>query len=239
MKKLFLAVIAISFASLTCGQTVKFVSDSVFRATVDTIRAPKNVKTVAPNVENGFRGLHVTAGATYAIGRDVDKAFNGTVSLGYQVGRNGGFEFGAQAEGGTRFAVEGYGKVNLGRYSAESYLIPALKIAIGACEQDMWAGASTDPEKPQGVKLALACPRMAACASAEFDLKWKPTRREPRFYLEAFGGYRHTPKWGTEMKTGSIASDGSRVYEIESPMKRSYGYFFVGIRLGFAAYRTK
>lgn len=216
------------------GQTFEIVSDSVYKAKIAEIKkTAKGTRTVAPQVENGFRGLHITAGASY--GKDV----NGTVSLGYQVGKHGGFEFGGQVEAGNRFAAEAYAKQNLGRYHAESRLIPALKLGVGASEQDMWCGASTDPSAPQGVKLALACPRMAFSAIAEFDLKWKPSRKEPRFYVEFYGGYRLTPSWGKEMPTGTFHTDGTRVYKIDGPLDKEAGHFYGGVRVGWALYRVR
>ncbi len=235
MKKLiFAAALALVAAATGYGQTIQVVSDAEYNNLVKETKAShKEVKTVAPQVENGFRGLHITLGASY--GKDV----NGTASLGYQLGRNGGFEFGGQLEAGNRFAVEAYAKQNLGRYHAESLFIPALKIGVGASEQDMWCGASTDPEAPQGVKLALACPRMGVSAIAEFDLKWKPSRKEPRLYVEFYGGCRLTPSWGKEMPTGTLHSDGTKVYKIDGPLDREWGHFYGGIRLGWALYRIK
>lgn len=236
MKKIITMIAASVLAINTSayGQTFEIVSDSVYKAKIAEIKKPaKGTRTVAPQVENGFRGLHITAGASY--GKDV----NGTVSLGYQVGKHGGFEFGGQVEAGNRFAAEAYAKQNLGRYHAESRLIPALKLGVGASEQDMWCGASTDPSAPQGVKLALACPRMAFSAIAEFDLKWKPSRKEPRFYVEFYGGYRLTPNWGKEMPTGTFHTDGTRVYKIDGPLDKEAGHFYGGVRVGWALYRVR
>lgn len=236
MKKIITMIAASVLAINTSayGQTFEIVSDSVYKAKIAEIKkTAKGTRTVAPQVENGFRGLHITAGASY--GKDV----NGTVSLGYQVGKHGGFEFGGQVEAGNRFAAEAYAKQNLGRYHAESRLIPALKLGVGASEQDMWCGASTDPSAPQGVKLALACPRMAFSAIAEFDLKWKPSRKEPRFYVEFYGGYRLTPSWGKEMPTGTFHTDGTRVYKIDGPLDKEAGHFYGGVRVGWALYRVR
>ena len=234
MKKIITMIAASVLAITAYGQELSIVSDSAYNAKIAEIKKPaKGTKTVAPQVEHGFRGLHVTAGASY--GKDV----NGTASLGYQLGKNGGLEFGGQIEAGNRFAVEGYVKHNLGRYHAESRLIPALKLGVGASEQDMWCGASTDPNAPQGVKLALACPRMAFSAIAEFDLKWKPSRKEPRFYVEVYGGYRLTPSWGKEMPTGTFHSDGTKVYKIDGPLEKETGHFYGGVRIGWALYRIR
>lgn len=244
MKKFYIAIMAtvicgMFFAVSTTAQNVYVLSAAKYKALSDSLELSTKgtAKTRALNPDNGRRAFHATAGASYSFGADCPA---GSFSLGYQLGKNGGFEFGAQAEAGRRYMAEGYVKQNLGVYTAENYVIPALKIGIGACDQDQWAAAQTDPSLSQGVGLAFKSIRqMKFCASAEFCLKLKPTRKEPRFYMEAFGGYRITPYWGKELASEKIASKNTDIYDIELPVAKKFGYAFVGVRLGWSFYRVK
>ena len=235
------AIIILSsiFAAPVYSQRVVILAPAKFKALGDTLEVSTKgrAKVRALNPDNGRRAFHITAGASYSFGADCPA---GNFSLGYQLGNNGGFEFGAQAEAGRRYMAEGYVKQNLGIYTAENYVIPALKIGIGACDQDQWAAAQTDPSLSQGVGLAFKSIRqMKFCASAEFCLKLKPTRKEPRFYMEAFGGYRLTPYWGKELSSEKIASNNTGIYDVEVPMAKKPGYGYLGVRFGLSLYRVK
>ncbi len=234
MKK-YIFIAAILFAAISANaQNVESISDAEFATLLEqTKTADEKVRTTAPKIyESGKRAFHITAGASYG------KEVCGTIGFGYQVGKNGRFKFGTRVEKGNRLSVDFYAEHYLGSYHTESRIIPAFKLGVGASEQDMWCGRTTDPNASQGVWLGLACPRMAFSAIAEFDLKWKPAKKEPRFYIEVYGGYRLTPSWGNEMSV-NFNENGNRVYDLTSPLKKKFGYFYVGIGCGWALYRNK
>ena len=229
-----IAILSSIFAAPVNGQQVYILSPAKYKALSDSLKASSRgrAKTRALNPDNGRRALHLAGGVSY---NALTKSPEANLSLGYQLGKNGGFEFGAQAASDfNRFTAEVYAKQNLGIYTAESVLIPALRMGVGACDQDMYFGKQTEGSS----WIAVAAPRMAFCASAEFDLKWKPSKKEPRLYLEGFCGYRITPSWGKAMKTGEVHADGN-LQNIASPLEKKFGYFYAGVRIGWALYRVK
>lgn len=229
-----IAILSSIFAAPVNGQQVYILSPAKYKALSDSLKASSRgrAKTRALNPDNGRRALHLAGGVSY---NALTKSPEANLSLGYQLGKNGGFEFGAQAASDfNRFTAEVYAKQNLGIYTAESVLIPALRMGVGACDQDMYFGKQTEGSS----WIAVAAPRMAFCASAEFDLKWKPSKKEPRLYLEGFCGYRITPSWGKAMKTGEVHADGD-LQNIASPLEKKFGYFYAGVRIGWALYRVK
>lgn len=230
------AIIILSsiFAAPVYSQQVVVLSTAKYKALSDSLKASSRdrAKVRALNPDNGRRALHLAGGCYF---NSLTKSAEATLSLGYQLGKTGGFEFGAQAASDfNRFTAEAYVKQNLGVYTAESALIPALRIGVGACDQDMYFGKKTEGSS----WIAVAAPRMAFCASAEFDLKWKPSKKEPRLYVEGFCGYRITPSWGKAMKTGEVHAD-SGLQSIASPLDKKFGYFYAGARIGWALYRVK
>lgn len=230
------AIIILSsiFAAPANGQQVYVLSPAKYKTLSDSLKANTKgrAKVRALNPDNGRRALHLAGGCYF---NSLTKSAEATLSLGYQLGKTGGFEFGAQAASDfNRFTAEAYVKQNLGVYTAESALIPALRIGVGACDQDMYFGKKTEGSS----WIAVAAPRMAFCASAEVDLKWKPSKKEPRLYVEGFCGYRITPSWGKAMKTGEVHAD-KNLQRIASPLEKKFGYFYAGARIGWALYRVK
>lgn len=231
----------VSTIGLTYAQEVKVVTDSVYKATINNIRSTKGRATKFRYYENGQRGLLVSAGASYnflAQPRKATDGFNAALAVSYRFGKHGGAQIGVGAEGGNTTTVQAFFKQNLGRYYSKSWIIPEIGVYAGASDQLMWSGASTDPSAPQGVAMKVACPRFAFCASAELSLKIKPApKKEPRFFIELCGGYRVTPYWGKEMSVNNISLSNSKVYPIDNPLPRRWGYFYTGIKVGFAIYR--
>ena len=229
-----IAILSSIFAAPMRAQQVVVLSPEKYKALSDSLKASSRdrAKVRALNPDNGRRALHLAGGCYF---NSLTKSAEATLSLGYQLGKTGGFEFGAQASSDFhRFTAEAYVKQNLGVYTAESALIPALRIGVGACDQDMYFGKQIEGSS----WIAVAAPRMAFCASAEFDLKWKPSKKEPRLYLEGFCGYRLTPSWGKAMKTGEVHAD-SDLQNIDSPFKNKFGGPYAGASIGWTLYRRK
>lgn len=240
MKKLILTIaLLVSGISLTYAQKLQIVSDSVYNATISNIPKVKGTGTYTRDHETGRRGPIIRVGASYSPHKDAE-GFNASIAASYQFGKNGGAQVGVRAEGGSTTAVEGFYKQSLGRYSSESWIIPEVGVYAGASEQLMWSGASTDPERPQGVAMALACKRFAFCASTEISVKIKPaSKKEPRFFIEIYGGYRITPYHGKEMRLNYFSSSDTKVFAIDNPMSKQFGHGYVGASVGFALYRLK
>ncbi|MBR2034196.1 MAG: hypothetical protein IKA03_05965 [Alphaproteobacteria bacterium] len=240
MKKLsILIALMVSTISLTYAQEVKVVTDSVFNATISSIRLAKDTEKAfyTKKRDTGRYGLVISGGAKCSFWtqpHEAGEAFDATLAVSQQFGKNGGAFVGVRVEGGNFTAVEGFYKQSLGRYHHDSWIIPEIGIYAGASEQLMWCGVSTDPAKPQGVAMALACKRLAFCASMELSVKLKPApKKEPRFFIELYGGYRITPYHGKEMRLNYFSSSDTKVFSLDNPLSKQFGHGYVGVSVGF------